>query len=221
MLAWLGKALPCNDLMCVCDVLRQLKRASYQSATELFGGETDWDRTHYAALLMSLTGSRWYASLYMMHKDLDSLSSQLPADYVVRVAEEKGCKGFATMYRARAGGWKPSSPALVPWPWYPVTGTLSWDCARELLAAFSTATSQRRFAISPERMQHYASLVRGGYKETPKKAASPAVMRLAQMVREQNAERQRREKLIRYGVPLGILLLGGGATLYWYYTEKK
>jgi hypothetical protein len=225
LLRWLEGKMPCSTLMCVGDTMRQIFNGMKSS---LAGESADHERRSSCAVRVPAlrfakeVGSRWYASIYFMHKDIWGLAQQLPVDEVVRIAMENGCTPFAAAYRARVStSWTPEQLVKEPFPGFSATSTLSWECAQKMIPALSAEVTRRmpRSVFSAEQRRRLFAMKR---VET-KRLANPGLLRLARMIHTERIKEESREKWVKYGVPIGIgvglVAIGGG--LYWYMTKDR
>jgi hypothetical protein len=249
LLRWLERKMPCNILMCAAKTFYSMERQSNQAISMAMYGLTQDDAAYYdlsedqrKELYKARhhhamqNGSRWYASIYWMHRDIWTMAQQLPVDEVVRIATENGCGDFANAYRARVSrDWKPEELIKEPWPGFSATTTLSWGCAQKLIPVLSDAVMKNlpRLMWSPEKRAQFARLLTMGRRQPGVKTAVPARMqRVAAIVRaqrlqdahlEEEPETERTVDLSGYALPIGLgvvaLVTIGG--LYWYAKRRE
>jgi hypothetical protein len=229
LMRWLEWKMPCNVLMCVGDTMRQL----YKGTLYALAGGTKYDKTKLcknrgpALKFAKETGSRWYASIFYMHKDIWNLAQQLSVEEVERVANEHGCQEFATAYKAYVSrSWTAEQLAKEPWPGFSPTSTLSWKCAQEMIPALSQAVMANlpRAIWSPEKRAQIMRLATSLRRPAAQQVRVPAHMAtIVRIMRQDRLEAERKEKWVKYGVPIGIgvFLIAGGAALYWYMTKDE
>ena len=228
LMRWLEWKMPCSILMCIGDTMRQM----YKGTLYALAGSSKYDKTKLcknvvpARRFAQQIGSRWYASVYYMHKDIWDMAQQLPVEEVERVANEHGCQDFATAYKAYVSrSWTPEELIKEPWPGFSATSTLSWKCAQQMIPALSQAVMANlpRFLWSREKMSRMMSLARSRMTAPAQVRVPTHMATIVRIMRQDRLEAERKEKWIKYGVPIGIglLLLGGGAALYWYMTKDE
>jgi len=140
---WLERKMPCNILMCVGDTMRNLYEGTRSGIDSALNPPSPVRREAWD--FGRRVGSRWYASIYYMHKDIWDFSQQLPVDEVVRLATENGCLDFARFYRARVSAvWTQEQLAKEPFPGFSATSTLSWGGAQKMIPALCGAIQAGR-----------------------------------------------------------------------------
>jgi hypothetical protein len=184
-----------------------------------------------ASDVASIMGSRWYASLYYMHRDIWTMAQQLPVEEVERVANEQGCQEFAAAYKVYVSrSWTAKELEKEPWPGFSPTSTLSWECAQKMIPALSQAVIANlpRAMWSPEKRAQLARLLAMGRRQPRTQVRVPPRMQtLVRMMREgrKEAERaeRRREALTGYALPigLGVVALAAIGGLYWYAKRRE
>jgi hypothetical protein len=233
MLEWLRDKATCSHLMCMLAQLRDTRHTLVQMKDKLRDeGKLDMPTSPasprqckpYVDTPLREKGSRWYASMYFLHKDIWEALTALPADKALELINSVGDTELANAFQQWTNGqtW---SAKDKPWEFYPVTRKMRFEKGIKLLQKlYDPAEWMVKPAVDLERMRRYARALMPA-QATPAQV-SPAVLRTARMLR-QGALQQRQQHEEARGtniwlpIGLGVLLLGGGAALYWYMTKDE
>jgi len=194
ILNWMENKMSCRDAWCFREQLRTFSMAIKGALKEEGVAAEQADRVADQATRRK--GSRWYASMWQLHKDVWDLAAGRPE--VADVAQALGETTFASEYRAAIAGKTYPERDLRMWPWWPITKKLSWDGARALL--LEIAPVPQLTAAGAARL---AQIRAGGIALQQAQAARPVA---------------RDPGLPSWALPAGVVAASG---LLWYLLKGK
>jgi hypothetical protein len=213
MLKWAQGKMTCPQIRCFGFMMDKIVDAPEQSFSDMPGGwwetrdnypgidpKRAWALQSPATDLARRKGSRWYASLLMLHQDVGSLALSLPEQSVLEAAAAvSGTESFLTALGRVKRGEVPAGP-LTPWPWWYATKELTFDQLRQLLLQLDA----KNVAVTPRRLAPGASYLR----------------RMGRVTRVQ-PQQQQQTSASTGGLLLPILgATGAGVGLVWLLTRK-
>jgi hypothetical protein len=213
ILYWMSTAFACRDLRCMSAQLRLTRRGIQESLKDRM---YEAERKLVAGKEGRRKGSRWYASIYQMHKDTWDLANSIDIPTLRQMAAEVDsetetdtARKFVAELEAAKGG-KTYKQKDLPWPWWPVTKKLDWYDMRKLLARMAAHRGASVATISP-----VGQLARKLQRVVPVATISPTAQLARRLQRVTPAEQ---DGLGRVLLPLGAAGAAIGAV--WLLTRK-
>ena len=235
MLEWLRDKATCSHLICMSAQLRD----THQTLSDTVGKLTEEGKyveppkpaasprecSPYVRTPLREKGSRWYASMYFLHRDIWEALTALPADKALELINSVGDTELANAFQQWTNGqtWAAKDK---PWEFYPVTRKMRFEKGIKLLQKlYDPAEWTVRLHPATKNILAIARAMRRS--QMRQQAPIPeAVLQTARAIREGRLrQRQQHEEErgtnIWLPVGIGVLLLGGGAALYWYMTKDE
>lgn len=166
VMAWMQDKLPCPLLDCLYYIMESVL---YAPESAFAGTATGWfeskqripglevDAFHSPATdLCRRKGSRWYASFWMLHRDVGVLAMGLPEGEVRSLLQAVGGSSrFMDGIALAKSGTAPKQ--FSPWPWWYGTMWLSYDQLRAMLPKLD---EKNRALATPLQLHSVAQTIR-------------------------------------------------------------
>ncbi len=148
MLGWLRDKTTCGHLVCMSSQLMDTKRALFDIAVKMRAdGAPPLTYEEARHNPMREKGSRWFASMYFLHKDLWDSLNRMPKDQAVEQIMSVGDTPFAAAYKLHREGqqWPDSAK---PWDFFGVTSNMRFEKGIKLLQKLKAPIAPTR-ALAP------------------------------------------------------------------------
>jgi hypothetical protein len=226
-LLWMKNKMTCPQVRCMGYTMTTIVEAPAEAFSQVPGGWFEAEQVvpglerknirakHSAATdLARRKGSRWYATVYKVHRDVGEMALGLPREDVVAAVEATGGGGAPKFLEAldRIKSGPPLEAKNQQWPWWYATKNLSWDRIRKLLPLLHERVKANIRTVRPG-MLEMARAVRAMEKKT----VQPAQV-LSTAARFRTMQKKEPE-----GTSLVLPVIGGSVAavgLVWLLTRK-